>query len=162
MAAKTVSSKKALVSTQELVRGFVIFSVIYFPVSVLFINNGKLEELILTVFTSLLALTGLILIAKYLWIIGEFLNKSRTSLGDLFRSYFTMAFLPLCMFKIFAYNVLQLLPTSNTTELYCDTRRFVLGIYQVTDPQLALNYLILGSLVFIGLLAIRKLTLTAN
>lgn len=162
MAKKITSSKKALVSTQELIRGFIIFSVIYFPVSVLFINNGKLEELILSVFTFLLALAGITLIAKYLWIVGEFLNESRSNLGDLFKAYFTMAFLPLCMFKVFAYNVLQLLPTSNANEFYCDIRRFVLGIYQVTDPQFILNYLILGSLVFVGLLAIRKLTPAAN
>ncbi len=158
MGKKTASSQKPFVSSQELVRGFLIFSTVYFPVSVLFLNNGKLEELILGIFTFLLASTGIILIAKYLWIVGEFLNGARSKLGDLFRSYFTMVFLPLCMFKVFAYNILQLIPTSNTNELYCDIRHFVLGIYQVTDPQFILNYLILGSLVFIGLLTIRKLT----
>lgn len=128
----------------EIQRGFVIFSTIYIPVSILFINNSSFAEILLIVYTSLLIIAGILLIWTIALQIGDFLDEPYSS-KLLIQRFFVNLFAPLVMFKIFAYVIIEILPTKHEGIL-CDIRYFILDMYELFDVQNTLNWIILGSI----------------
>ncbi len=145
----------------ELDRAFIIFSIIYFPVAVLFLNNGIEAEIALFLFTLILGLLGILLIANFLLFLGRSANNHRDNYGSVLAMYVLNLLAPLLMFKIFAYVILRLLPKTHEGFM-CEVKDFVIDIYNILQIQNSLNLIILLSMVTVGWFAMKAVGKQTN
>lgn len=139
----------------ELERSFLIFAIIYFPVTWLFLYRGVIEEAILGVYTFVMALIAAILLGKFVVHLGNSANDHDGKFGSLFTVYIFNAFTPLAMLKVFGYVANLILPADKHIGLMCDLVRLFRHLYfNIFQWQATLNYLILGSLTVMFIFAL--------
>jgi hypothetical protein len=125
-------------------RAFYIFSIIYFPVTVLFIENSRIAEIILAVLTLSLLSIGSLLIYTF-WIeLGDYIDK-KYPIKNLLQKAIINAIFPLSMFKVFALVILKILPSTHTGTL-CVLKDLILNLYNIFKPQQTLNLFILSTI----------------
>lgn len=142
----------------EIQRGFIIFSIIYFPVNVLFVKNGDVSQLLMSIYIFLMLLAGCVLLWLHINILGRAIDEN-LSLQSVLRSTAVNALLPLVMFKVIAQTILDMLPDNhkNLNDFWCDVRHFIFDLYKIFEPQDTLNWVIIGVLVVSGILFLRRL-----
>lgn len=126
-----------------LTRTFLVFSVLYFPITLLFLNRGLLPEVILALYTLLLIVGGILLIFRFLVSLASSANSRNGQVGSLFILYLLNVLFPLLMFKMIAFVILQLLPL--TPGILCEITCFIKDVYLLYSVQNSLNHLIVGS-----------------
>jgi len=129
-----------------LTRTFFVFSILYFPVSVLFLGRGTLVEVILALYTLIMVVLGSSLILRFIISFASSSNARSGQLGSLFILYLINVLAPLCMFKVFVHIGWWLLPTS-LPGFWCEVTCFIKDIYFLFDVQATLNWVIIVSLV---------------
>ncbi|BCX13749.1 MAG: hypothetical protein KatS3mg085_281 [Candidatus Dojkabacteria bacterium] len=137
-------SRKNIFKLNDAERAFFIFSAIYLPVSVLFIENSTLAEVILALLTLVLLMLGTLLIYSFVLELGEYFDE-KYSIKLLYQRSITNAIFPLSMFKVFALVILKILPKDHSGWL-CVMRDLILDLYRIFQPQDTINYLILAIL----------------
>lgn len=143
-------------------QAYIIFAVIYFPVSYLFLNRGDLAFALLTVYTLVMFTLGLVLIGKFAIYLARSANAHDGRFGSVFISYLLDALVPLVMFKMY-FNVTWDLLTSFHSGCWCqliDFVRQIFFLYDLFGRQAVLNNLIFGSLAVMGLAAVWSIGMT--
>ncbi len=136
-------------------QAYIIFALIYFPVSFLFMYRGRLAAGLLILYTLVLFAVGLLLIMKFGIYLARSANQHTGRYGSIFVSYLLDAFVPLVMFKLYfstMWSVLTSLPA--VTDCWCqfiDFVRNVFVLYDLFGKQTILNNLIIWSLAAVGL-----------
>lgn len=132
----------ALFSDSELKRAFYIFSVIYFPVGVLFLDNGKVSEAILLVYSLALSFAAARLIWIFMLLLGRMLDKKDFSIQKLLRLCILNAIIPLLVLKVITYAVFRMLAHKSTDEFWCSLKQYLWDLYSIFNPQQSINYTI--------------------
>jgi hypothetical protein len=145
-------SLRNLTSHFPLTRSFLIFSVLYFPVAILFLNRGALPEVILALYTLVLVVLGLILIARFLVSLASTANSRSGQIGSLFILYLINVLIPLLMYKVLIFVGWQLLPA--IPGILCEITCFIKDLYFLFNVQETLSYVIVVSLLAIFLLTL--------
>ena len=144
---ESVNQISGLMRLLELERSFIIFSVIYFPVTWLFLNRGYLEEFLLGLYTLVMIILSLLMVGKFVLHFANAADKHTGKFGRLFAIYIFNGFLPLVMLKAFGHVLNMILPIDKHQGIVCDlVRLFRQFYYDIFHYQTALNYFILGSL----------------
>lgn len=128
-----------------LTRTFFVFSILYFPVSVLFLGRGTLSEVMLTLYTLIMVVLATSLILRFMISFASSSNARSGQLGSLFILYMINVLFPLCMFKVFVHIGWWLLPTS-LPGFWCEVTCFIKDMYFLFDVQTTLNWVIVVSL----------------
>lgn len=132
----------------ELERAFLIFSIIYFPVAWLFLHRGILETAILLVYTIVLALVAVLMIAKFVIHLSNSADNHNGNYGSLFSVYVFDALLPLFMLKALGHLIDLMLPVDRHMGIVCDLVRLFRSLYYgVFSYQYTLSLFIAFSLV---------------
>jgi hypothetical protein len=148
---KELSNK--VVDFFDLERSFIIFSVVYLPIAILFFNQGGLERALLAIYTVLLMGLAGVLLVKFVIYLAAAANEHKSNYGGVFAMYFFQVLIPLVMFKVFGYVAVLLLPAKGMG--FCDLRHFVLELYYgVFQYQHSLNLAIAASLAVVTALAL--------
>lgn len=141
------TKKVADTTLVDLTRAYIIFSLIYIPVSVLFLDKGTLEESILAIYTVAMFVLGLLMITGFVLLLAKSANDHNGNFGTVLVSYLVHVLFPLLTFKAFAYVTWRLLPVTKEKGLLCDFRKFVIDMFHLFKPQENLNTLIIVSLI---------------
>jgi hypothetical protein len=147
----------------ELERSFFIFSVIYFPVTWLFLyQEGLVERTILAVYTIVLAVIGLLMLIKFAFFLAEQADNHTGNYGTLLIRYLANMFFPLVMFKAFAYVIFQLLPAEHE-GLVCHFIWLYKALYlRIFDFQHAISLVILGSAALVWVFVLWSVSKRSN
>lgn len=141
-----VSRRLSSVSTDwNLEQLFIIFSIIYVPVAALYLNQGVLAYVILTLFTFALGTVGLVLLARFVYFLSLQADNATGKFGSVFRMYVTNVLSVLLVYKLLAYVIWATLPPYHQGIL-CDIVRFVKDLFYLFNIQTALTTAIVVSL----------------
>ncbi len=156
--AKSESTSSSSVSSMfkpfQLENAFIIFAIIYVPVSLLFFNRGVLAETLLILYTLALMLGGALLMARFLLFIAKEANEHNGQYGSVLIMYVLNILLPLLTFKFIAYTVWKLLPcTCERFGLFADGVRMVRDAFYLFNIQQNLTWVAAGSLVLVAVFA---------
>lgn len=147
----------------DLTRAYIIFSIVYLPVSLLFIGKGSLEESILAIYTGIMIILGIVMMWGFILLLASSANDHDGEVGSIVVSYVLNFLIPLITFKGFSYVIVRILPASHSDKFLCDLKKFVLDLYQVYDPQNNLDLIILSSLAIVFVFSLYSvLTKKAN
>jgi hypothetical protein len=136
-------------------QAYIVFALIYFPVSFLFQGRGRFAAALLALYTFVMLAVGVVLIVKFVYYLARSANQHSGRYGSVFVSYILDAFIPLVMFKFFfitLWNILTSWP--NMGGCWCQFVDFVKGVYFLYDmfgKQTILTNLIIWSLAAVGL-----------
>lgn len=148
---ETVGRVSGFMRLLELERAFIIFSIIYIPVAWLFLNRGYVEEGLLLIYTLILAIIGVIMVARFALFMADAANKHSGNYGSLLLRYLVDAFIPLVMFKVLGFVFMSILPMDRHRGLMCDLVRLLRHLYWETlkvQHSLDLIILVSAALVF--------------
>lgn len=138
----------------DLERSYIIFALLYFPIVVLFINQGLIEKLILVIYTILLGFVGAVLLIKFIMFLVSSANEHKNNYGSILGMYVFDALMPLLMFKVLGYVIVQMLPKTHS-GLLCDLVNFIKDLYYyVFAYQQTLTVVIAASFVSVAALAL--------
>lgn len=138
-------------------RTYYIFAAIYVPVAILFLNRGVLAEVILALYTFIMAVGTLMMVVKFAIVLAANADGHTGKFGTLYLAFVTYKFLPLLFAKVLAYVYWALLPTCFCRRTYPflgDLVTFLRDVYWLFSPQYVLNWIIFGGLVVMSLLAL--------
>lgn len=152
--AKATESLSKISSWLDLERSYLIFAVIYFPITILFLRQGIIETLILAIYSILMFLVGLVLIFKFVLFLGKSANEGARNYGSILIMYVIDVLFPLLMAKLYAHVFMQLLPGS-ADGILCNIRCLSKDMYYyLYDFQNTVTVLIIASFVVIVSLAL--------
>lgn len=137
-----------VINTYRLERFFLVFAIIYFPVSFLYLNRGFIAEALLTVYTVIMLVAAVMMLMKFCVWLARFANRHEGNFGDLWLIYLLDALFPLLMLKFFVSIAYQLLPPVHM-GIWCEFKYFVINMLNLFSVQQNLSYAILGSLVLL-------------
>lgn len=149
------TSKRLLdkVGSLNLEQAYIIFAVIYLPFVILLRNQGFIAESLLNVYTLLLMVVGVILVGRFIVLLGRMANEHNGQYGSLWIMYVLDLLIPLVTFKIYGMVIMQMLPERHVGIL-CEIVNFVRSMMWVFQYQRTLNLLILATLAVFGGFAI--------
>lgn len=153
--AAVISNLSGLMRLFELERSFLIFSLIYFPVAWLFLGRGYLENFLLAIYTVVMSILALMMIAKFVLHLTAASDNRTGKSGSIFVMYLVDALVPLVMLKAFGHIINLILPIDRHQGIVCDlVRLFRQFYYDIFQFQTTLNYVILGGLVITFIAAV--------
>lgn len=150
--AKSNKSKKIpfkLDKVLELDRVFIILSLIYLPLILLFLENGTLAEITLTIYSAIIIALGVTLLSSFILYLSKSANDNSKNMGSLMLMYVLNVLIPLITFKLVAYVVWKLLPSSHEGIL-CDIKYLIIDLYRIFQPQTTINYLVIFSFTLVA------------
>ena len=138
----------------DLERSFIVFSVVYLPVAVLFLNGGWIEQTILAVYTVVMVAVAVMLMIKFALFLSKSATNSDGNYGALFMMYVFQVLIPLLMLKLFGYITISMMPVRHY-DLTCTLKRVFTDLYfYVFKYQSSLDWLIVGTFVVVSGLAL--------
>jgi hypothetical protein len=143
---QAISRRLSSVSTDwNLEQLFIIFSIIYIPVAALYLNQGILAYVLLTLFTFALGTVGLVLLARFVYFVSVQADNASGKFGSVFRLYVTNVFAVFLVYKLLGYVIWATLPPYHQGIL-CDIVNFVKDLFFLFNVQTALNTALIVSL----------------
>ena len=139
----------------ELDRAFIVFGLIYLPITLLFLDNGTLAEVTLLIFTILMFTLGAVLISGFILFLSKSANERSANMGSVMMMYVLNMLIPLIVFKFLFYTILKLLPVSHDGFL-CDLKHLTIDMYRIFQPQDTLNLIILFSFALITFFTVKS------
>jgi len=151
---KQKKSESAMTSWFDLERSYLVFAIIYFPVAVLFVSQGAIEHVLLTLYTLVMFFIGLLLVLKFIIFFADAANEHRSNYGSLFAMYVFSVMIPLLMAKVYGYVFIRMMPRTHEGIL-CDLKNMALDMYYgVFNYQHTLDILIASSFAVFALMAV--------
>lgn len=141
----------------EAEKSFGFFFLIYVVVTWLFLNRGPLEETILVLFTGVMIVAALALIARFVKFLAKAADSHDGNYGSLFVVYLFNLLLPLAAIRFFGDVLYSIVPCdcSGFPELMVDLINLFLKIYnQILHFPRLVDWLIIASLSVFSLAAI--------
>jgi len=150
--AKDIPAKLAnYLRSFQLENAFLIFAVIYLPVSLLFMERGVLATTLLVIYTMLLSLAGLLLITRFMVFTAKSANEHNGQFGSLLIIYVFNFLIPVLSFKYILFVIWKLLPCScGRVGLFADGVRLAHDMLSLFNVQQNLTWIALGSLILMS------------
>jgi hypothetical protein len=135
----------------QLENAFLIFAVIYVPVSLLFMDRGVLATALLILYTLALSFAGLLLITRFMVFVAKSANEHNGQYGSLLIIYVFNFLIPILGFKYIVLTVWKMLPCScGKFGLFADGVRLAHDLLNLFNVQQHLTWMALGSLILVS------------